>query len=324
MAVKSNHLVSRNYFTTRYRQLMVKLNERKIRWIVHEKLRGRGAGELALIQRVSRRRIEQLWQTYKRDRAIPVLKKPGRPGKVSISLKDATLILEAYDRLKVNALTLESILKKRYGLSLPHNRIHMVLKENGRALPQPSKQTRRKWVRYEREHSMSLWHTDWKQLSDGRWWIAYMDDASRLIVSYGVFQEATAENTIQVLKQAVAKYGSPREILTDRGSQFYANEGERREKGVSQFEAYLADHGIKHILARVNHPQTNGKLERFYGVYEQKQHQFKSIGEYVQWHNEIKPHLSLNIEALETPIQAFHRKLPLEKAEATQTIQDAK
>jgi hypothetical protein len=42
------------------------------------------------------------------------------------------------------------------------------------------------------------------------------------------------------------------------------------------------------------------------------------------WHNEIKPHLSLNIEALETPIQAFQRKLPLEKTEAIQTIQDAK
>jgi len=40
---------------------MVKLNERKIRWIIHEKLRGRGTGELALIQRVSRRRVEQLW-----------------------------------------------------------------------------------------------------------------------------------------------------------------------------------------------------------------------------------------------------------------------
>ena len=303
---------------------MVKLNERKIRWIIQEKLRGRGAGELALIQRVSRRRIEQLWQAYRRTGVLPALKKPGRPKKASISLRDAALILEAYDRLKVNALTLENVLKHTHGLNLPHNRIHMILKENGRALPQPSKQRRRKWVRYEREHSMSLWHTDWKQLRDGRWWIAYMDDASRLIVGYGVFQEATAENTIHVLKQAIAKYGRPHEILTDRGSQFYANEGERQEKGISQFETYLADHGIKHILCRVNHPQTNGKLERFYGVYEQKQHQFKSIDEYVHWHNEIKPHLSLNIETLETPIQAFQRKQPPEKTEAIQTIQDAK
>ena len=303
---------------------MVKLNERKIRWIIQQKLGGRGTGELALIQRVSRRRIEQLWQAFTRDGVIPALKKPGRPRNASISLRDAALILETYDRLKVNALTLETILKHRHGLNLPHNSIHVILKENGRALPQPSKQTRRKWVRYEREHSMSLWHADWKQLSDGRLWIAAMDDASRLIVSYGVFQDPTADNTIHVLKQAIDKHGCPRELLTDRGSQFYANEGERKEKGISQFEAYLAEHGIKHLLCRVNHPQTNGKLERFYGVYEQKQHQFKSVEEYVHWHNEVKPHLSLNIETLETPIQAFHRKLPLEKTEAIQTTQDAK
>ena len=191
-------------------------------------------------------------------------------------------------------------------------------------MPQPSKQRRRKWVRYEREHSMSLWHMDWKQLSDGRWWIAAEDDASRLIMGYGVFHEATAENTIQVLKQAIEKHGRPREVLTDRGSQFYANEGERHEKGTSQFEAYLTEQGIKHLLCRVNHPQTNGKLERFYGVYEQKRHQFRSIDEYVHWHNEVKPHMSLNIETLETPIQAFHRKLPLEKPETIQTTQDAK
>jgi putative transposase len=303
---------------------MVKLNERKIRWIIQQKLGGRGAGEIALIQRVSRRRVEQLWQAHRLTGVLPALKKAGRPRKATISLQDATLILETYDKLKVNALTLETVLKHNHGLNLPHNRIHAILKENGRALPQLSKQKRRKWVRYEREHSMSLWHMDWKQLWDGRWWIAAEDDASRLIVGYGVFQEATAEHTIHVLQQAIIKHGRPREVLTDRGSQFYANEGERREKGISQFEAYLAEQGIKHLLCRVNHPQTNGKLERIYGVYEQKRHQFKSIDEYVHWHNEIKPHLSLNIETLETPIQAFHRKLPLQKTETTQTIQDAK
>ena len=234
---------------------MVKLNERKIRWIIQQKLGGRGTGEIALIQRVSRRRVEQLWQAYRLAGVLPALKKAGRPRNATISLRDAALILETYDRLKVNALTLERALKHSHGVNLPHNSIHVILKENGRALPQQSKQRRRKWVRYEREHSMSLWHMDWKQLSDGRWWIAAMDDASRLIVNYGVFQEATTENTIHVLKQAIDKYGRPREVLTDRGSQFYANEGERKEKGISQFETYLAEQGIKHILCRVNHPQ---------------------------------------------------------------------
>jgi putative transposase len=258
---------------------MVKLNERKIRWMIQQKLGGRGTGELALIQRISRRRVEQLWRAYRLTGILPALKKPGRPRKATVTLQDATLILETYDNLKVNALTLEAVLKHNHGLNLPHNSIHAILKENGRAMPQPSKQKRRKWVRYERTYSMSLWHMDWKQQWDGRWWIAAEDDASRLIVGYGEFQDPTAEHTIQILKQAITKHGRPHEILTDRGSQFYANESERREKGISQFEAYLAEQGIKHILCRVNHPQTNGKLERFYGVYEQKRHQFRSIDE---------------------------------------------
>jgi len=70
---------------------MVKLSERKIRWIVQEKLRGRGTGELALIQRVSRRRIEQLWQAYSRTGMVPALEKPGRPRKAATTISEATL-----------------------------------------------------------------------------------------------------------------------------------------------------------------------------------------------------------------------------------------
>jgi putative transposase len=238
---------------------MAKLDERKIRWIIHEKLRGRGGGGLsngtiAMIQHVSPRRIKQLWQEYRRTRQLPTLGKPGRP-RNHLPINEETIILEAFDRYQAGAVALESILRARYGVRIPHNRIHKVLRVNGRAMTQPAKQLRRRWVRYERTHSMSLWHTDWKQLPDNRWIIAYMDDASRLIVGYGVFQDATAEHTIQVLKQAIAKHGRPDEMLTDRGSQFYANESERREKGISQFERFLADNGIKHILCRVNHPQ---------------------------------------------------------------------
>ena len=99
-----------------------------------------------MIQRVSRRRIEQLWQAYRLTGAFPNLKKPGRPRKASVSLGDAALMLETYDRLKVYALTLERALKHTRGVNLPHNKIHAILKENGRALPHPSKQRRRKWV----------------------------------------------------------------------------------------------------------------------------------------------------------------------------------
>jgi len=65
-----------------------------------------------------------------------------------------------------------------------------------------NKKKRRKWVRYERKHSMSLWQGDWKRLGE-KWIIAFMDDASRLITCYGVFDSATTENTIKVLKNSL-------------------------------------------------------------------------------------------------------------------------
>ena len=247
----------------------MKVNDRKVRWLIQEKRKGRGSGELALIQKVTRRRVEQLWQTYRLTGTVPILKTPGRPPR-SIDLKEATIILEAYQQHRLGAVNLENIIKARHGVHVPHNRIYEVLRMNDKATAQLSKQRRRTWVRCERAHSMSLWHMDWKQLSTGEWFLAIMDDASRYITAFGVYPEATTENTLTVLKQAITQYGCPDEILTDRGTQFYASEGERKEKGVSQFEEYLAEKEIKHIICRVNHPQTNGKLERFYGVLEDK------------------------------------------------------
>ena len=128
------HELSNSDYARAKMRHMVKLSEGKIRWIVQEKLRGRRTGELALIQRVSRRRVEQLWQTYRRTGIVPALKKPGTPRKAATNLRDAATVMKAYDELKVNALTLEYALKQSYGLNLPHNRIHAILKETGRAL----------------------------------------------------------------------------------------------------------------------------------------------------------------------------------------------
>ena len=152
-------LVSGNHFVYEAKLLRVKLNDRKIRWLIQEKLRGRGSGELALIQKMTRRRIEQLWQNYRKAGVTPTLKKPGRP-KMNRDLKEATMILEAYDQHRLGAVNLERIINTKQGVHIPHTRIHEVLSMNSKATPQPNKQRRRTWVRYERTHSMSLWHMD--------------------------------------------------------------------------------------------------------------------------------------------------------------------
>ncbi len=92
-----------------------------------------------------------------------MLKEPGRPPK-PITADQIRAVLEAYNKYRLGACMLERILEEEFGVKMSHNKIHRVLREHGLARREPKKAKRRKWVRYERKHSMSLWHTDWKYL----------------------------------------------------------------------------------------------------------------------------------------------------------------
>ena len=182
----------------------------------------------------------------------------------------------------------------------------------GLALNEPRKHVRKKWIRYEREHSNSLWHTDWKLIEGQGWFTAYLDDASRYIIGYGLFPEATSEHSVEVLVSAITKNGKPASILTDHGTQFYANEAEEKVKGLTEFEKYLISNEIRQIIGRVQHPQTNGKIERFFRTVEEKLPRFKSLDNLIEWYNMRRPHMSLNLDVIETPYKAYLRKMPPE------------
>ena len=288
----------------------MKLDEKAIKWIIREKEKGTPTRTIAEIENITPRRVNQIYKQYRETGEIPKLRNSGRPKK-ELSEEEIEAIKKAYEEYRCNALVLQTILKER-GYRISKNKIHEVLKMLGYAREERSKKKRRKWVRYEREHSMSLWHTDWF-FYNGKWIIAYLDDASRLITGYRVFDKATTENAIKVLKEAMDNYGKPESILTDRGTQFYASAGEKKAKGVSKFEKFLAENGIRHIVGRVNHPQTNGKIEKFYGTLKDKARYFETLDEFMEWYNHKRPHMSLNLEELETPYQAFLRKLPAER-----------
>ena len=179
----------------------------------------------------------------------------------------------------------------------------------GETKPLGKKVKRKGWVRFERKHSNSMWHTDWTLLPDGRWFIAYEDDASRKALSWGIFAEATSEHSVEVLKIGIRRYGKPRSMLTGHDAQFYANEQEGKEQGKTAFQIFLEQNHIRHILGRIYHPQTNGKEERLFGTVKAKLSYFKSIDDLMNWYNDVKPHMSLDFDRLETPSEAFVRKM---------------
>lgn len=288
----------------------MKLDPVKVAWIVRQKETGAPNSAIAGAMNVSERRVQSLWSVYRATGKVPLLRRPGRK-RIEVSDGERRIIEKAHAKYGVNALTLERVIEVDYGTHIPHNRIHGVLKSMGLAKDEPRKQVRKKWIRYERKYSNSLWHTDWTLIEGMGWLIAYLDDASRFIVGYGLFPEATSEHSLEVLKQAIREHGKPASILTDRGVQFYAVEADDRLRGLTVFEKYLVENEIRQILGRVSHPQTNGKVERFFKTVKDKLPWCDNdLDRLIRWYNMTRPHMSLNLDVIETPYRAYARKMP--------------
>lgn len=63
-------------------------------------------------------------------------------------------------------------------------------------------------------------------------------------------------------------------------------------------------------MARVKHPQTLGKVEKWFDTYERHRGCFDSLGDFLDWYNMVRPHESLeNRHFMMTPEQAFWYKM---------------
>jgi len=290
----------------------VKLNKRKIRYIINHKKKGESSGSIAKDLKVSRRRVEQIWKEYKETGVEPVLGlNLGRPKK-PYNPEEAEIVKKAFNRFKFGARMLERIIEGFYHIHIPHNRIHKYLLSEGLAKEEKKKKKRRKWVRYERKYSMYAGHIDWyEDEKNGIKVCAILDDASRKILAGGEFTIINTENSKKVIDQVVERYWSIyplRELIMDHGSEFGAHRINEKGEWDSEFKQHLLKYGIKPILARVKHPQTNGKIEKWFDNYRRFRADFSTFEEFIDWYNN-RPHGSLNFEELETPEQAFWRKM---------------
>jgi transposase InsO family protein len=297
---------------------MRKLNQKKIRWIIREIEKGeRSVYRIAKTQGITPRWAREIYNLHKNTGEYLYPRKPGRKPS-PISSDEKHLILETRKKHPLaGAVALEKIMDAQ-GIHIPHNRIHRMLKEEGLATDEPKKQRRRKWVRYERRYSNSLWHADWFEYQQDKV-ILFQDDASRFITGYGVFGNATSKNTIQVMDTTVQIYGCPKQIMTDHGTQFTSNPTEScPEPNQNEFQEFLKELGIYHVKSRVKHPQSNGKVERVILTLKQLQDHFNCWNAVVHYYNYERPHSSLENGCLRTPYQAFldkTRKVKRNKAE---------
>ena len=320
---------------------MAKLDESKVTWIVRRKAEGRMTNrQIAEAMGVKVRWVQVLWSRYRHlsPAEIQFPLPMGRPSGGMAGRREHGAVAGLHSRRRAGAARMEGYIERNTGIHIPHRTIHEILDADGEVQRITKGVRRRKWIRWECSHSNMMWHTDFKQLADGRWFIGYEDDAARYLPGHGVFDEATTANALAVLHAAIAKHGRPASIMTDHGSQFFANEAEGRRRGEAAFEAELKRLGIRHVLSRIRHPQTNGKIERVHKEIERHLASFEAessrtatrcdrpgghftvgnpfhskgpidpIDRLVEWYNHERDHMSL--DEGETPAEAYARKMP--------------
>lgn len=271
---------------------MKKLNKKKIKWIAKQiERRELGVWTIAKTQNISKQHAYRVAKKFKNTE--PVFKNCGRKPKL-ITDEERQIVLQAYKEIRSSAVMLEQYLDEK-GVHMGHNRIHKILLEAKLAKEEDRKKRRRSWVRYERKHTNSLWHTDWTEYK-GKQLIIYIDDASRFIPSFGVFNNANTINSLKVFQEGL-KHGIPKQVMSDHGAQFE-----------NQFTEELKSIGSKHIKARVKHPQSNGKAERVIQTIKRLWSGLGSAELAVEFYNYKKPHMSLTNGKLRTPNQAFLEK----------------
>ena len=290
------------------------LTEEKVRKIVlsvvKHKLKTNYVGDL---YGISQRRVQQLVKEYRDIGEFPIIQKVGRKPYSNYPPDIREQVKRAKKKLHGGAVVIAKYLRKKRGIEIGNDAVHKILLDEKMAREDKRKKGRKKpWIRYERKHPLSAVHMDWHENEKKEQICAVTDDSSRMILAIGEYSNISTESSIDLLHKALNKYEhirKIREVITDHGSEFYANKRDKKGNAKHKFEEYCKDKGINQILCSVSHPQTNGKLEKFFDIYDKHRWEFNTLDYFVHWYNCVRPHMSLDFDNLETPHQAFYDRL---------------
>jgi transposase InsO family protein len=104
------------------------------------------------------------------------------------------------------------------------------------------------------------WHVDISYLNIGGTFFyltLVLDGASRAVVHFEIRESMTEQDVELVLEKAREKYpGVKPRLISDNGPQFIARD----------FKSYIRLTGMSHVKTSRAYPQSNGKIERFFGT----------------------------------------------------------
>ncbi len=255
------------------------------KWIIRRRLEGISVCSICVQAKISRKVFYFWWNRYQTQGWNGIEEKPrGRPKGPDLDVVLKKKVIKLRERYEWGPKKIAGTLSHK-GFTIDNNQAYRIIKEAG--LNHPITQPRKTWgtKRFQREHCNSLWQADFKLCNDDYWMISYQDDHSRFITGSVKIWNPTGENAILLLDRAVKRFGYPKQILTDQGTQFKPARG-----GLSEFDRHCGKLGIEHITASVRRPTTCGKIEAFHKAYGLESHLFKEHWSFIRYYNYVRPH----------------------------------
>jgi transposase InsO family protein len=202
-------------------------------------------------------------------------------------------------------------LLRREGIELVASTIHRIFLRN---------QLVRDWDRqpmalrrFERAQPNQLWQMDFK---GPKGWdqpvgpLSVLDDHSRYALALENTGSTQAQGVQAVLERVFRESGVPEEMLMDHGTPWFNPQG---RLGWSQFTVWLMDQDVRLRFSGYQHPQTQGKVERFHrsltaallrrGTPQDSERQ-SWLNAFRQEYNCERPHEALQMK---TPDQVWHK-----------------
>jgi transposase InsO family protein len=234
----------------------------------------RPVSEVSRSYGVARSWIYALLARYREEGEAAFEPRSRRPKTSPRAIPDATasLITEVRKDLAGRGLdagpqTIAWHLAHRHGLRVSPATVSRYLARAGLVTPDPRKRPRSSYLRFAAELPNQCWQSDFTHYplasGTGTEILAWLDDHSRYLLRITAHRHVAGPTVVTEFRGAVAEHGIPASTLTDNGLVFTTRFAGGRG-GRNGFEAELRRLGVRQKNSRPAHPQTQGKIERFW------------------------------------------------------------
>lgn len=251
----------------------------KRRLVITAVLAGQSQSQVAATYGVSQGWVSRLMARYREDQGEAAFEQRSRaphrsPGAtpaqtVEVILRLRKQLLE--DGLDAGADTIGWHLTHQHATTVSRATIHRILLRAGAVTADPAKRPKSSYLRFQADQPNETWQADFTHYrlhnpsgAAGRDTeiLTWLDDCSRYALSVTAHPRVTGPIVLNTFRQTAALHGLPSSTLTDNGLVFTTRYSGGKG-GRNHLEHELRELNIVQKNGTPNHPQTQGKVERF-------------------------------------------------------------